>query len=78
MYSEKDGETADTSDKFYEVLYETTYDLYPNYAALHRTTWSYTGAYFPDEKGVGMSTYGWYMKNTPAASEGGVYDTSAD
>ena len=78
MYSERDGETADTSDKFYEVLYETTYDLYPNYASLHRSTWSYTGAYFPDDKGVGMSTYGWYMKNTPAASEGGVYDTSAD
>ena len=63
MYSEKDGETADTSDKFYEVLYETTYDLYPNYASLHRSTWSYTGAYFPDDNGVGMSTYGWYSKS---------------
>lgn len=78
MYSAKEGEKADTSDKFYEVLYETAYKLYPDYASLHRSTWSYSDAYFPDENGVGMSTYGWFMKNTPAASTDGVYDTSAD
>lgn len=77
-YNERTGEKADISDKFYEVLYDTTYNLYPAYAAIHRTRWSYTGEYFKDEKGVGMSTYGWYMKDTPALNDNGVYDTSAE
>lgn len=78
MYTERDGEKADTSDKFYEVLYNTSYRLYPDYATIHRSDWSYAGTYFPDENGVGMSTYGWNLKSTPAMNENGVYDTSKD
>ena len=77
-YGEKTGESSDVTDKFYEVNYNTVYNLYPDYATMHRIDWSYTDAYFKDENGVGMSTYGWTMKSTPAANTNGVYDTTAD
>lgn len=77
-YSERDGEKADTSDKLYEVLYDTAYRIYPEYATLHRTQWGYASQYFKDENGVGMSTYGWYIKDAPATNDNGVYDTSSE
>lgn len=76
-YSERQGEKADTNDAFYEVLYNTAYKIYPDYATLHRSDWQY-GVYFKDENGVGMDTYGWNMKSEPALNDGGVYDTSAE
>ena len=75
-YSERSDETADTSDKFYEVLYNNKYRIYPDYASIHRSDWS--AGYFPDENGNGIETYGWNLKSTPAANTDGVYDTSAD
>lgn len=71
-YDKRDGESADKSDLFYEVLYHPAYDIYPSYATLHRSDWSYTGEYW------GMNTYGWYLNSTPAANTNGVYDTRAE
>lgn len=75
-YNERAGEKADTTDKFYEVLYNTRYRIYPDYASIHRSDWS--GGYFPDENGNGIETYGWNLKSTPAANTDGVYNTAAD
>lgn len=78
-YSSREGEQSDSSDAFYEVLYDTRYNTSPDYCTIHRSAWSYTGAYFKDEDGKnGLSTYGWFLKDTPAANDDGVYDTSAD
>ena len=78
MYGERDGEKADTTDRFHEVLYNTSYRMYPDYATIHREDWSYSGSYFPDANGDGLSTYGWNIKSTPAANTDGVYDTAAE
>ena len=77
-FNERTGEKADTSDKFYEVLYNTAYDISYNLATIHRSTWSYSGEYFKDDNGVGLVTYGWYMKDTPVLNDNGVYNTSAE
>lgn len=75
-YASRAGEQADSTDKLYEVLYETKYSIYPDYATIHRSAWA--SGYFADDNGKTLETYGWKMKSKPAANNDGTYNTAAD
>ena len=68
QYTARDSETADKTDKFYEVLYDTKCNLHGDLPWTHRVYWDWnTGAW-------GESTYTWWMKDHPIANTNGVYN----
>ncbi len=69
-YNNRTGEKTDKTDTLHEVKYDPYYNQFPYYGSMHRLhDFATTGE---------GSVYDWYIVSTPAANNGGVYDTRAN